>query len=207
MVFELALTITVSYLVGAVPAGFLVGKLVKGIDIRNYGSGKIGTTNTLRTLGLRWAAVVLVADLLKGFLPVLAARYFLDSNLLAVVAGLMTMAGHNWPVFIRFQGGRGVATGFGALAAMSPIVAVAVALLMAGSVALFRYVSLGTILGALTAPSVMVLLVLLGWEPLDFLIYATVGASLVIFQHRDNIMRLLTGTERRLGDKAQARRN
>ncbi len=202
MVFELALTITVSYLVGAVPAGFLVGKLVKGIDIRNYGSGKIGTTNTLRTLGLRWAAVVLAADLLKGFLPVLAARYFLDSNLLAVVAGLMTMVGHNWPVFIRFQGGRGVATGFGALVAMSPIVAVAAALLMAGIVALFRYVSLGTILGALTVPMVMVLMVLLGWEPLVFLIYAIVGASLVIFQHRDNIMRLLTGTERRLGDKA-----
>lgn len=207
MVFELALTIIVSYFMGAVPAGFLVGKLVKGIDIRNYGSGKIGTTNTLRTLGLRWAIVVFAADLLKGFLPVLAARYFLDSNLLAVVAGLMTMVGHNWSVFIRFQGGRGVATGFGALAAMSPIVAVAVALLVAGSIALFRYVSLGTILGALTAPSVMVLLVLLGWEPLDFLIYAIVGASLVIFQHRDNIMRLLTGTERRLGDKAQARRN
>lgn len=207
MLLQLALTIAISYLIGAVPAGYLVGKLVKGIDIRDYGSGKTGTTNTLRTLGLGWAAVVLLADFLKGFLPVLAARYLLDSNLVAMAGGLAAIVGHNWPIFIRFQGGRGAATGFGALVAMSPVVAVVCALLMGGIVALFRYVSLGTILGAIAVPLVMLSLVLLGWETLDFLIYSALGASLVIFQHRDNMARLLAGKERRLGEKGEGRRS
>lgn len=206
MLFELALAIIISYLVGSVPAGYLVGKFVKGIDIRDYGSGKTGATNTLRTLGLRWAAVVLAADFLKGLLPVLAARYFLDSNLMAVAGGLATIVGHNWPIFARFRGGRGAATGFGTLVAISPIVAIAAALVMASVVALFRYVSLGTIMTALAVPLVMVPLVLLGWEPLDFLVYAAAGASLVLLQHRDNMVRLLTGTERRLGERAEERR-
>lgn len=207
MLLQLALTIAISYLVGAVPAGYLVGKLVKGIDIRDYGSGKTGTTNTLRTLGLGWAAVVLLADFAKGFLPVLAARYLLDSNLVAMAGGLAAIVGHNWPIFIRFQGGRGAATGFGALVAMSPVVAVVCALLTGGVVALFRYVSLGTILGAIAVPLVMLSLVLLGWETLDFLIYAALGASLVIFQHRDNMARLLAGKERRLGEEGEGRRS
>lgn len=194
----LVLMTLVGYLVGSIPSGLLVSKLSRGIDLRQYGSGSTGATNTLRILGLRASAVVLGGDLLKGFLVVLLARYSLGSTSAEVLAALAAILGHNWPIFARFKGGRGVATGLGGLFAMLPWVGLACVAVFLAAIALFRYASLGSLMGVLTALLLTAVLVLWGQNPAEYLLYGLLGAPLIVFQHRENIARLLSGKESRL---------
>ena len=191
-----------SYLLGSIPSGLLIG-LARGVDVRRYGSGKTGAANTLRLLGPRASALVFIADLVKGILPVLVARYLTGSQWVEIAAALAAVTGHNWSIYIRFQGGRGVTTSFGGLTAMSPEVALPCLVAGVGIIAFSRYVSLGSILGSAFAAVLVLALFLYGREPLPYLVYALTAASLIIFQHRDNITRLRTGTERRLGERVQ----
>ena len=173
---EFAAVVVGSYLIGSIPSGLVLGKL-RGVDVREYGSGNIGTANVLRTLG-PWAGVaVLIADLLKGVIAVLLAKFVLESHAGEMAAGFAAIAGHDWSVFIRFQGGRGVATSVGGLLVMAPLAGAAGLAAFVLVIALLRYVSLGSMLGGLSAVAVMVAFVALDRAPAEYLIYTVVAVA------------------------------
>lgn len=194
------------YLWGSIPAGYWLGKILRGkdFDIRDYGSHKIGTTNVLRTLGKGPAALVFLLDISKGILPALITM--LVSALTVggwgtTVAAIAALLGHCFPVFIGFKGGRGVLTVGGALLVISPLAFLIVAVITIGTIAIFRYVSLGSIMGGAATIVCGLIFFFLGWVSLAALAFMIVAPGLVIFFHSDNIGRLLAGTERKLGQK------
>ena len=201
---EFAAVVIGSYLIGSIPCGLILGR-IRGVDVREYGSGKTGTTNVLRTIGKKYAAVALVCDVLKGVIAVFLARYVLDSHVGEMAAGLAAVAGHDWSIFIKFQGGRGVATAVGGLFVMAPLAAVGGMGVFAIVIALSRYVSLGSILGSLSGVAIMVAFTALDRTPWEYLVYTGVVVALIVFQHKDNIGRLLSGTESKLGQKGERR--
>ncbi|MCX6022378.1 MAG: glycerol-3-phosphate 1-O-acyltransferase PlsY [Chloroflexi bacterium] len=198
----LLLVAVAAYLAGAVPTGLLVGLLFLGVDPRQHGSGKTGATNILRVGGMKASAAVYVLDFLKGLLPVLLARQIAGPGAAEIVAALAALVGHNWSVFVGFTGGRGIATGTGALWGVSLWGGLAAVIVGFATVAVSRYVSLGSLLGTLAGAVVMTYLALTGARPAYFLIYAAAAPALIFFAHRDNIQRLASGTERRLGGPA-----
>jgi len=193
----------VGYLLGAVPFGLITGRLTKGIDLRAYGSHRTGATNALRTLGAKAAALVFVLDVAKGVAAVLIARTLAgdDPEWAAAVAGFAAIVGHNWSVFIGFTGGRGVATSAGALGAVTPWTLVVISPLVVLVIWRSRYVSLGSIVGALLAPIVTVGWVVLGQANVPAIAYAVASGALVTAAHADNIGRLRAGTERKIGQQ------
>ena len=191
--------IAIGYLLGSFPTGLIAGRLARGIDVREYGSGNTGFTNVLRTVGARWGIAVLVLDLAKGAAPVLIARVLSDEPYVQAVAGLAAAVGHDWPVFIGFRGGRGVAASYGAALAMNPIAAAAMLPFGIGLVAMTRIMSLMSIGLAPVLALVFVVLAIFDVHPWAYAVYAVVGAVLLIVLHRENIERLLAGTEPKLG--------
>jgi glycerol-3-phosphate acyltransferase PlsY len=204
---SLLLSAILGYVLGAIPFGLLIGRWTRGIDLRAYGSHRTGATNALRTLGARAAASIFVLDVTKGTAAVLLARLLFGGDGLtewaAAVAGVTAIIGHNWSVFIGFTGGRGVATSAGALGAMSPWTLVILVPIVAAVIWRTRYVSLGSITGALGAPIVTAILVGLGAASVPALAFALASGLLVTISHADNIGRLRAGTERRIGQKEQ----
>ncbi len=201
---DYAIVAVVSYLLGSIPTGLLVGKALGGIDIRRYGSGNIGATNTLRVLGPKASAIVLIADFVKGALPVIVVSLLFGDELHKILAALGALTGHNWSIFMGLKGGRGVATGIGGLVIMSPLLfAVNVGSGLAVIVA-SRYVSLGSIVGAAVIIFMGILMFAVGNVSSQFFIYVVIGGSMVLFKHRDNLARLLKGKERKLGEHVQA---
>jgi glycerol-3-phosphate acyltransferase PlsY len=204
---NLLLSAILGYVLGAIPFGLLIGRWTRGIDLRAYGSHKTGATNALRTLGARAAAGVFVLDVAKGAAAVLAARLLFGgtdtTEWAAALAGVAAIVGHNWSAFIGFTGGRGVATSAGAMGAMSPWTLVIMLPIVIGVIWRSRYVSLGSITGALGAPIVTAVLAGLGAASLPAVAYALASGLLVTVSHADNIGRLRAGTERRIGQKEQ----
>lgn len=184
-----------SYLLGSVPAAAWVARS-RGVDIRRVGSGNSGATNVLRSLGKGPAAFVLVFDAVKGALAVGLARLLGLGPLEAGLCGVAAVVGHNFSPFLGWRGGKGVATSFGTLAALAPLVALGMLVIGVLTVALTRLVSAGSILGAVAA----VLVSAVSGQPLWLTALVTFLAALLIWQHRDNIRRLQAGNERRLGD-------
>jgi glycerol-3-phosphate acyltransferase PlsY len=204
---EFAAVVIGSYLIGSIPSGLVMSKL-RGIDIREYGSGNIGTTNVLRTLGARYGAIVLIADVLKGVIAVVLARYIIETPTGEMAAGFAAVAGHDWSLFLKFKGGRGVATSLGALlpmampAPLSGVIGLAVFVLV---ILASRYVSLASIVGSVAAVVAMAVFLGLDRVPWQYLVYIAVVVALIIYQHRDNISRLRSGTESKLGQKGEKR--
>lgn len=201
-----ALAIPVAYLIGAVPTGYLIGKMWRGVDVRKYGSGGTGFTNVMRTLGKRAAVTVLAVDILKGVIPVLLTGLVTDFEIIRAVAGSTAVIGHVYPVYTRFEGGRGVATAFGALVVLSPIAAGAAAagLLV---IAATRYVSAGSLTGTFIATATMVVLVILGHHEVGLIVFAITIALFISIRHAGNIERLAKGTESHIeGSPAPRRR-
>lgn len=195
--------VTASFLTGAVPWGFLLGKVSRGIDLRTVGSGGTGATNVLRTLGPRASALVAVLDILKGVLPVVVARSAGFDPTWIAAAAVAAVAGHCWSPFIGFKGGKGVATGAGAAIALFPQ-AVVIVPVMAVIVWATKYVSLGS----LTAAGVAILLALayaaagqLNWAAATAILAI---AGIIAVRHEANIRRLLNGSERRIGETISA---
>lgn len=193
------------YLLGALPFGVIVGVLMGGPDLREHGSQRTGATNALRTLGAPAAALVFLLDVAKGVVAVLLARWLFGTDPLvewaAALAGFAAIIGHNWSVFIRFTGGRGVATSAGALGAMSPLTILVLAPIALGLAWRTRFVSLGSIVGSLLAPLVTAFLWLLNLASVPAIVYALAAGLLVTAAHGDNIARLRAGTERKIGQK------
>lgn len=204
----LALTI-IAYFLGSFPSGVVLGKTLKGVDIRQFGSGKTGATNSLRTLGWQISLLVFLLDLAKGALSVWLPLALLDADLKpwgVLACGLASMLGHDYSIFIGFSGGRGVATGIGQVVVISPLSILFAAIISLPLLGLTRYVSLGSIVGAAMVEVALIVNYFLGTLPNGddprFLIWGTVITLLIVIHHRDNIRRLINGTERRLGEKA-----
>ena len=200
---EYIILISIGYILGSVPIGLLMGRAVKGIDLRKLGSGKMGATNVLRTVGRPAAIAVLALDTSKTVAAVLIARIISDSPGPEVAAALSVQIGHNWPVFSRFKGGRGTAPGLGGLIIFSPWATLASAVLGVPALALTRYMSLGSIMGALAGGSTLLILGLLGVYPVEYGVFGLVAGGLIILSHRDNVGRILTGKERKIGQPGQ----
>ncbi|QNB45903.1 glycerol-3-phosphate 1-O-acyltransferase PlsY [Thermanaerosceptrum fracticalcis] len=193
---ELFVAVISGYLVGSVSFGIILTKLLRGVDIRQYGSGNTGMTNVMRTIGKGPAMLVLLGDALKGAVSV-GIGLSLGSTVYAVIAGLAAMAGHTYPLFHGFRGGRGVATGFGVILTLTPDVTLIALSIFLLTVFLSRYVSLGSILAALSVPLTMTIL----QKPLPILLFGVLGAGFVIYRHKANIKRLVNGTEYKVGEK------
>ncbi len=199
--------VIVGYLMGAIPVGLLVARRWHGIDIRQYGSGSTGATNILRTLGWKASAIVFAGDLVKAVVPVLIAWFVIGSPLVASITGLAVVAGHCWPVYCQFSGGRGVTTSLAALLIIQPLVAICSLLVAAIVMAWSRFVSLGSLTGVAFGAIVMVILIANHWAPPGELVFV-IGAPLVVFvRHRQNILRLIAGTERKLGQGVNGTRH
>ncbi len=186
------------YLLGAIPIGYVVGRAF-GVDVRQVGSGNIGTANVLRAAG-KWAAILtLLGDMLKGFFPVVLVTVLVESEWLHAAVALAAIAGHCWPVFLRFKGGKAVATGAGTSIGLAPVVGLGLFAFWWAVVLLSRYTSLGAIAVMLVSPLAFVLT----GQPLPYVVYTVVGGALVLYRHRENARALVKGTERKVGQKAE----
>ena len=209
--------VILGYLLGSIPFGYLLGRRQAKVDVRQYGSGRTGATNVLRTAGRKSAALVAALDMSKGVLAVVFAGlivgkgylvvgdFGLGSLVAQVLAALAAVAGHIWPVFLKFRGGRGVAPFFGGLVALCPVAAIFGGEIIIIGAGLTRFVSLGSIAGAVGTYAILVPLTILNGFPVEYLFYALVGAIMIFVMHRDNIVRLMSGKERKLGEKVEKR--
>ena len=188
------------YVLGSVPTGFLAGR-ARGVDVRREGSGNIGMANVLRTAG-KWPAVVtMVGDMLKGFAPVFLARTVTENEWVVAAVALAAVVGHCWPVFLKFKGGKAVATGAGTTIALAPVVGLGLFAFWWAVVLVSRYTSLGAISVMVVTPVVF----LVTGQPAPYVLYTVIGGSLVLWRHRENARALVKGTERRIGQKDEAR--
>jgi len=206
--------VVLGYLLGSIPFGLLVAKWWARVDVRQYGSGKIGMTNVLRTAGKKAAVMVLALDLLKGVLAVVFAGLIVGGGygevggfglgvlVAEVLAALAAIGGHNWSVFLKFKGGRGVVTFFGGLIALCPPAAIFGAEVFVIGAGVTRYASLASIAAAVATYTILIPLVIMNRFPIEYLAYTLIGTILIFIMHRDNIIRLLSGKERKLGDGA-----
>ena len=207
--------VLIGYLLGSIPFGVLIARRRVKVDLRQHGSGKIGATNVLRMAGRKAAVTVATLDVLKGVLAVVIAGLIVDRGYLVVgnfalgalvaevMAALAAIAGHNWSVFLKFRGGRGVATFFGGLIALCPPAAIFGGEVLIIGAGLTKFASIGSIAGAVGAYAILVPLTIMNGFPIEYLAYALIGTIAIIVMHRDNIARLVSGRERRLGDKAE----
>jgi acyl phosphate:glycerol-3-phosphate acyltransferase len=185
-----------AYLIGSVPCGILVAK-TQNINIREHGSGNIGATNIARTLGKKEGIITLLGDSIKGVLALWLSSYFLnDSSELAFV-GFMAFLGHLFSIFLKFRGGKGVATGLGVFLYLTPLTALGAIVVFALTLSICRYVSLGSILGALSLPLIGIIL----GDPQAYYFAGFGVSTLILIKHRENIGRLLAGTESKFGKK------
>ncbi|MFQ5673507.1 MAG: glycerol-3-phosphate 1-O-acyltransferase PlsY [Nitrospinales bacterium] len=185
-----------AYLLGAIPCGVLIAR-ASNIDIREHGSGNIGATNVARTLGKKQGLLTLAGDCAKGLIAALAAERLLDNPTAIAVAGVFAVAGHLFSIFLKFRGGKGVATGLGVFIVLMPLAAMASIAVFTLAVAVSRYVSLGSILGALSLP----LFGALFDAPLPYICAAVAVGLSITMKHHDNIRKLWAGTESKLLEK------
>ena len=200
MLVYLIIIIT-AYLLGNISTSYIVAKRLAGVDIRTQGSGNAGSTNVLRILGKKAGALTFIGDVLKGLIAVLIARFIayganLDDTTCAYIAVVAVVLGHNYPVFLGFKGGKGVATSLGSMLGMNPLVALLCLGFFIIIVAITKYVSLGSILGIGLSPVIM----MLNHNTKGVLVTLFLTISVAI-THKENIKRLLNGTERKLGQK------
>ncbi len=196
--------ILISYLIGAIPFSYILGKCLKGIDIREHGSGNVGATNLIRSAGKAPGLTALFLDALKGFVAVtLVAGFFYKPGILPsvelfrIMLGFAAVTGHIWTVFLKFKGGKGVATAIGVFIGLAPLAMVVGIFIWGLSAIIFRYVSLSSIVMALCLPVIMFIL----HTPKEYILFACLLSVFIIYKHRANISRLIKGTEYKIGQK------
>ena len=194
------LLLAIGYLLGSMPNGYLAGRWLKGIDLRDCGSGSTGATNVLRNVGKGPALVVFLLDVGKGALAVLLAKSVGLSDWVQVLAGLAALAGHIWPVWLGWKGGKAVATGLGMFLGLAWPVGLACFGLFMAVISIFRIVSLSSVVAAIGLPVLM----LLSGSSSAYVVVSLVASLMVLWRHRSNIQRLIAGTEPKIGQKQQA---
>ena len=197
------ISIVVAYLIGSIPTALIISKRYFDIDIREYGSGNMGATNTFRVLGSKFGTIVMAADMLKGIVAVALYNFFphylhneLDRTNLMIGLGLAAVAGHIFPIWAQFRGGKGVATLFGMLLAIQPIVAVSCVAVFLAVLYLTRYISLSSILAGVALP--ICVLWIYNEKEVFYRVFAVAVAALIVLTHQKNISRLLKGNESRI---------
>ena len=193
---SILLIIIISYLIGSIQSGILIGKIIYKTDVRQFGSKSSGATNIQRTIGLKPGIFVLVLDILKGFLPILFIEIFTEENILGVMSCIFLVLGHCYPVFHKFKGGKGVATGFGSVVVLLPYIALGIPIALP-IIYKTRYVSLGAILGCIISIFLIILFVALELLPSENLIVLFVPL-LIIYKHKQNIIRLIQKKENKI---------
>jgi len=191
-----------AYLLGSISWGYMLLQWKMGVDVREFGSGRTGMSNVLRTGGVKSAVVVLTLDVGKGVMAVVLAREVIGTSGAEVAAGLIVLAGHNWPVFLQFKGGRGILTALGGLALMVPVAAIIATATFLTVTALSRYISLGSVIGVTIGALAIVALALAGVNSGTYMVYGFIACAMLVWQHRDNLQRIRDGSERRLGQPA-----
>jgi len=193
------LSITASYLLGAVPFGLLFSRLFSNVDVRTVGSGNIGATNVLRAAGKKAAILTLLADTLKGFIPVLFVRSLLHDDSVMVLAGAAAILGHNFPIYLKLKGGKGVATSYGVILAVTPWLGLTCLIIWLVMAIIFRYSSLSALVSFACYPLLTFLMNSPPSRPHGVLSLFIFG--LIYYRHRENIKRLLAGSEPKIGSK------
>lgn len=193
--------ILISYFIGSISTSYIIAKRMLGVDIRTQGSGNAGSTNVLRTLGKKAGVITFLGDLLKGMISVFIAKFIANITHIDVInasyiAVVFVVIGHNWPIFLGFRGGKGVATSLGSMIAVNPIIALSCFAFFILIVYVTKYVSLGSVLSICTSPVIMLLIG--NYKGVAITLFLSFS---VIFKHRENIKRLLNGTERKIGEK------
>lgn len=190
------LILIVAYLIGSIPTGYILTSLIKGIDVRNIGSGNVGATNAARALGLKHGIIVALLDVFKGFLAVSIVFFFLTepATYLPLLTGLLAILGHDHSVFLKFSGGKGVATTFGVLLRITPLALLIIVIIWFLLSTLTRYVSVASIISSLLMPLMAFIFI---DSNLGLLFYSIFGL-LIIIKHHENIKRLLAGDENKL---------
>ncbi|MCK4241161.1 MAG: glycerol-3-phosphate 1-O-acyltransferase PlsY [Candidatus Atribacteria bacterium] len=201
---KIILVIIICYLLGSVPFGYIIGKLFKKIDIREYGSGNIGTTNAFRILGPVLASLVLIGDIGKGVFSIYLVRFLnIDSLFILIIAGLAVICGHDWSLFLRFKGGKGVATTFGVIFSFNLVISILAVIVWVIIIIFTKYASLASI-SSLTA--VVIFMILLK-QPYEYVIFSIIILILTVFKHKENIKRLRLGKEKKFGEKIEIRKD
>ena len=198
----------ISYFIGSIPFGFLFAKIIKGIDIRQVGSGNPGATNVSRIMGKPYGILVFILDMLKGFFPLFVFDPYFAGNehgLSLIFCGVGVICGHTFPVFLGFKGGKAAATSCGVFLWLAPLPLIISAAAWLLVVSLSRYISLGSMLGSIV---LVICLIILGKDPfgqgLSLTIFSIFISALLIVRHKSNIKRLLNGTESKIGGKIKA---
>ncbi len=193
------LALVIAYLLGSINTSIIVSKIMIGDDIRNHGSGNAGATNTLRTVGKKGAIFVVIGDILKTVIAVVVAKYILKNEPNAVfIAGLGAVLGHNFPLYFKFKGGKGIIVSTVSMLFADPILCLIVVIFAITVMGVSKYVSLGSILGAVLF---VILSILFKGSSPDFIVFALMLATLAIYMHKENLARLLSGTENKLSFK------
>lgn len=195
---ELVLFVLMAYLIGSIPTGYIVVKLFKGEDIRKIGSGSTGATNVKRVMGKKWFFIVLLLDAFKGALPVVLAKVFattfISSGLIPVLCAVAVILGHSKSIYLKFTGGKSVASGVGTILALNWVVGLMIAVIWATITYISKYVSLGSIIALGVSPFLMYFM----HQPSAYIAYCLVGACYIIYLHRENIVRLKNGVENKV---------
>jgi len=199
---QYGLVIPLAYLMGSISWGYMLLQLKMGVDVREYGSGRTGMSNVLRTGGVKSAAVVLALDTAKGVVSVILAKAVIGTTAAEVSAGLIVLVGHNWPVFLQFKGGRGILTALGSLVIIAPIAAIIATAAFLTVTGISRYISLGSVIGVVIGALAILGLALANFHSVTYMVYGFIASSIIVWQHRDNIQRIRNGNERRLGQAA-----
>jgi len=200
---KIVLIILSCYLLGSIPFGYIVGKLFKKIDIREHGSGNIGATNAFRILGPLLASLVVIGDIGKGIFSIYLAQYFnIDNLLILTIAGLAVICGHDWSIFLGFKGGKGIATTFGVMFVLNPTISVLALMIWVVVVITTRYVSLSSIFAVIS----IFIFTILFKQPYEYIAFSAIILILGIFNHKDNIKRLKSKKERKIGEKIEIKK-
>src|SRR5665648_425187 len=200
---KIVLIITICYLLGSLPFGYIMGKLFKKVDIREFGSGNIGASNVLRTLGPLLASLVIIGDVGKGILSIYLVKYFnIDSSLILAIAGLAVICGHDWSLFLGFKGGKGIATTFGVIFALNPVISILAVIVWVIFLITSKYASLSSICAVF---SILVFTILLK-QPYEYIGFSLIILVLSIFTHKENIKRLKSRKERKIGEKIEIKK-
>lgn len=195
---ELVLFVILAYLIGSIPTGYIVVKVFKGEDIRKIGSGSTGATNVKRVMGKKWFFIVLLLDAFKGALPVVLAKVFattfISSGLIPVACAVAVILGHSKSIYLKFTGGKSVASGVGTILALNWVVGLMIAAIWATITYFSKYVSLGSIIALGVSPFLMYFM----HQPSAYIAYCFIGACYIIYLHRENIVRLKNGVENKV---------
>lgn len=191
------LAVSIGYLAGSIPFAFLVGRLVRGVDIRAFGSGNVGAANVLRTAGTWTAICVMLLDAAKGAGAVLFVERLSSGDAAPAAAGVAAVVGHIYPCWLRFRGGKGVATAAGVFGALTPLAMIPATILFVVTVWATGFISLGSLVATMTLGPIA----FAAGAPSVVLVACALTAALIVFRHRSNIARLVSGNERRIGQK------